>query len=786
MLATVELGGQRALFHNSPRRAPARVKALRLRRWSHQQPSSTIRRPPRTTPYLLAHDNVSPVRFPHWSHRNYATVGPTETPPPTNFTDQEAALLRDIFRHFGPFAQPGEDGSVSGTGPLAMPRTASAGQTVDVAEQFPDQFRKALEAMQHRDTRRLLIQLRRICRMKEYEMHDAVARLPRTTFTEFLCALDPLLVLKDCDPFGETHISVGMYKMLDMESFIDHWGIRKLYFQLLQQMLRLVKALRAAGHIIHMQEYTYLLRCAGAAGDPMGAKWIWHEMDRTKTTPWRNADSYAEFIMARFMSRPLYTNYDKIRRMITPRNLHGSRLYLSPRRLQRIDRLRFQTRRNRLMFGAEKDASDHAKEIMRLMRTRFPVQRLWSKIMRTNIGLNEELLCTMMIALGRAGCLRFASSRILEKFFGIRVTLESKKSTYRDFDKRSNPRVMRVASRMRPTVRMMQAVVETFGSNGHIVLALELIDFISKTFSIPIPLSIWQELLEWTYIMSSPPASTAWRMAGMPSKVPNEEAVEKIWEIMTSAPYNVKPGFTHYNIIIRNLLSRHRFLRAVPLMMDAVQFYDEQCQEHEAAVLEYIQSSRDGVPIGDALLRYKRARFQKSQIWYGIRLWCRMFLLKVRKLGDNMAAPHPFIPELILEFQHFIPNPFRYRTPTGYVQLHDPSRELPAGFLKAVVKGNMVVRWGSGGVEYKSFAMMEDAVLSSHGVDDIGSSKLDPKVLFTGGRRKLEKFLSLQRDQAEMKPFDFGVGDDDEADDKADDKAANDDEFGDEEPFIHY
>ncbi|KAL7625988.1 hypothetical protein AAE478_002757 [Parahypoxylon ruwenzoriense] len=716
--ARVELAGHRALFHAPPGGTPSRIISFHLNR--HSQ----------ATPHVYGRDASL------WGNLYHPTRGVATAVRPSVelISDLELALFRDLLNHSG-----SRSGDTAAGGPSLDVANTRAGtrdaksSVGDLLEQLPSPFQRALKALQQRDTRRLLIYLRQICSMEESDLHHAVATLPRTTFTEFLRSLDPLRVARDADPTDQAHISVGILQTLNMESTIDDWGVRKIYLRLLRRVLTLIMALKASGQVLQTEEYIYLLRCAGAASDPAGAKWIWREMDRTQTTEWRQSDAYAEFISARFLTRPLYTGYDKTRRMVLPRNLHRSRLKLSKQRVYKLDRLRFNTRLGKLRFGLNKDV-DYAEDIMRMMRKRGAPSRLFHRVLQAGHRLTEPLLCALMVGFGRVGSLRFVATRILEDYFGIQMT----QLTYKEgVDIRSAPRdpnrINRVAHRVRPTLHLMQAIVETYGSNGEIALAFQLVDFVSKTYHIDIPLSVWQDLLEWTYIMGAPPASTAWKLAGLPSKVPGPAAVELIWNTMTSEPYGVRPGFEQYAVLIRGLLGRHHFSRALPYMRDAARLYHAQSTSFEDLALQHVQALRDGVPLRGASHAYERARFRKEHMWYGLNTWCRQLLSKTRSYSaSSSAAPsHVLIPDFVREFRAFLPNPAQYRTPTGYASLLDPARETPRRVYVRDVPMAVPMR-ERGEYVYRRVKARRLAVVSSHSLARRPTSKLDPLALLVG------------------------------------------------------
>ncbi|KAI2609162.1 hypothetical protein GGR54DRAFT_386652 [Hypoxylon sp. NC1633] len=737
----VAFGGHRTLLHPSPGGTRSRIVSLRLH----------LHRCYRITSFMMNDENNSRRLNFYRSARGLATT----THSAGTVSDQDFAIFRDLLKPLGPQSPISDsrrnDVSAVTSLELAGARVIKA-PAVSRAQLFPipSAFQGALDALRQRDTRRLLIHLKKISLMREFDLQEAVAALPRTTFTEFLRSLDPLCVARYADVTGQTHVSVGMYQTLSMGDVIDDWGVRRLYSQLLQRMLILLSALKASGHILQTEEYFYLLRAAGAASDPKGAKWIWEEMVRTQTTDWRQSEAYAEFISARFLTRPLYTGYDKTRRAVTPRDLHRSRLLLHGRRVSKLDQLRFNTRLKRLRFGLNKDTS-HTEDIMRMMRKTGPPTRLFHKLLGDGIRMNEPLLCAMMIAFGRVGSLRFISSRILDDYFGIHMTPSTSENQLGIQIAPYDMQTSRVAHRVRPTMRLMQAVVETYGSNGEIATAFALVDHISKAYDIPIPRSIWQDLLEWTYIMGSPPTSTAWKLAGMPSKIPSSSAIEVIWDTMTSAPYHVQPNFEQYNILIRNLLGRHRFGAFLPHMRRAVALYNAECREYEEVALEYVRMINDGVLISEAVYRYERARFKKEKMWYDIGTWCRQFLSSVRSFDPANPLPNTMVPDFIREFKPFITNPARYRTATGYVSLLDPARERPHGvsvsYLSMTIPMKRKRIW-----VYQSVKARRLAIQSSHSLAGHASiANVGLLTLLTSSSRT-SAYLAKLREESEGRP----------------------------------
>ncbi|KAI1766070.1 hypothetical protein GGR53DRAFT_487985 [Hypoxylon sp. FL1150] len=728
--------GQRTLFHTRvPRRTCSRIISLRPHRRSRVS--------------YICDDKLSQCQNLPGATRSVATT----TPSADALSDYDILLFRDLLTRGSakPRIEDGGRDVVPSNTSLGAARTPAATPSIDELvehERFPNPFQRALKALQQRDTRRLLVHLERISRLSSMELRELVAMLPRTTFTEFFRSLDPLSVAS-IDPTGDALITTGVYQVLSMQSIMDNWGVRKIYSQLLQRMLVLAGALKDSGQALLIDEYTCLIRCAGAASDPAGAKLLWDDLRQSPTFDWRHTEAFTEFVCARFLTRPLYTSHDRVRRMVKPRNLHRSRLLLNRHRVYTLDRLRFNDRLSKLYFGLLKDG-DYAEDVMRMLRKKLPPSRLISIIQDDGYQITEPLLCALMIAFGRVGSLRFVGSRILHDYFGIQIG----RFTYEAPDVHAESNIVQMPNRIRPTIRLIQAVVETYGSNGEIAVAFQLVNHISKTYQITVPLSTWHDLLEWTYIMICPPTSTAWKQAGMHTKIPSSSAVELIWNTMTSAPYHIQPGFNQYNIVIRSLLGRHQFKTTLPLMRQAVELYNAKCREYEEAVLGYVQMLRDGVYLGEMVSAYERARFVKARMNFDVQTWCRQLLSNVRSFNPTNPLSIVAVPNFIDEFRPFVLNPVRYRTATGYVSLFDPGRQCTsvkafAAWVRMAVPMKHRRKWIYTPVKVKRFMGLSSNSLAG----DVPIAKFDLVHLLTSTSRAVKRPAEKSSDESVPERF---------------------------------
>ncbi|KAI0017558.1 mitochondrial ATPase expression-domain-containing protein [Xylariomycetidae sp. FL0641] len=630
---------------------------------------------------------------------------------PRLLSDEDLAYAQALLQRYGQPGRAGESAQVDQAGkviqqaPGRQLRSASARSSRRatpepppdpqyIQNQLPSPFTSILEALAEQDTRKLMFHLYTITRMDPDQVRECILILPRTTITEIFRSLDPLTVYRNADTTGFNFIAPGMYRMLNLGSLVDDWGVRRLYAKLLKRLQFLAEALEAAGYSLLLEEHSCLLRCAGAASKPAQAIAVWRRMDQHGIQAWRNSQSYSDFIAARFMTESLFWGYDKLKRHVTPRNLHRSRLRLTPRRVYRLDRLNLSLGAYRFRFGMDKDIKDHSEHLMRVLRGGTPVKRLLRYMYGAGMKVNDQILCSIMVALGRSGSLGMINQGILAQEYGIQIKRVVADDGVQSFQVTSvvlQDQQYRPRTHVRPSVRLLRAIVEVYGSNGEISAAMALIEYISSQHKVPIPADVWIDLMEWTYVMGSNQVKGAWERAGLTSKIPHPLAVQDIWTAMRYHPtYPVsKPPFKALYMMAAKHLSANSSRRrrdALPYIRSAANVYYAEEAAYEHAVYASVRADRDGVGAAAARLVLQRTRLRKNVMWYQMRELVRRLLKTAHKLNrfENPCEdpiPTPAVPKWIAEFRPFLDNPLRYRTPTGEVQLDDYALDTPRSRL---------------------------------------------------------------------------------------------------------
>ncbi|KAK3339991.1 mitochondrial ATPase expression-domain-containing protein [Lasiosphaeria hispida] len=527
----------------------------------------------------------------------------------------------------------------------------------------------------------------------------ALARLPPVVFSELLRSLDPVTLFgREIDAAWGIRVSPGMAQHTPLGQLVDTWGVRKVYYLLCRRAVAAAHLRITAGPGLLPSDFQVLLRCAGASSDSYQAGAVWHLMDMSGQAEERTSEAYTEFIKARFLTDHLYTQYDLARFRVRPVDLCGpgrKKLELPSGalyRLRTIGQHRLGLQRHR--FGQNRYAADKAEHVMRNMANHRPVTRLYEVTTNGAYMVDERLLCSLMVAYARSGSLKILETRILNRYWSIKVNRLSTGEVAIGPGARPFPR----DSPLYPSERLLNAIVTSYGSNSEIPAALKLVDFVSQRYGIPVSDRVWFNLLEWAYIQASTPASTEWKATGYAQKVLRMGSVQLIWNTMTAEPYNVRPGFFQYHILIKSMIRQGRLRPAVECMLKIEPSYRRLVAEHEKAFYKHTLTSALGLK-KEATARndWLESNARKHAAWYTLQVMSRALLQQIKT--PSKRNDHNFtirlVPQFIDAFRDVMPANIKYRVATGVVELRfaQPVRRLrwvEAEFLSpALVSGDV-------------------------------------------------------------------------------------------------
>ncbi|KAL1878589.1 hypothetical protein VTK73DRAFT_7767 [Phialemonium thermophilum] len=507
------------------------------------------------------------------------------------------------------------------------------------------------------------------------QVRDEIATLPQTTFSELLRSLDPLtIVSKEMDHLSPYYHGPGMVQLTQLKEAVDELGVRRVYARLLSVAMAASSVRQAAGLGLMRSDFEVLLRCAGAASNYAAARKIWFMMETAGQVGIRDRGLYTEFLRARFLTDPLYVQFDVGKIRTSPLSLEHMRLKHRDTAIRRVAAFRNQRAvRQRHRFGHSSSWAGREEPLMRTLRRRWPLLRVYFGSLRLGHGLDESFLCAAMVAMGRSGMIGLLEKKILRNVWGICV----EHLPGGDIRVSGGTDAYGPGSLLRPTTRLLDAVVESFGSASQILTALELLRFISSRYDIPISDRTWFRLLEWAYSSGTRPNKTEWKMAGWKWPLVPSTAVQSIWNIMVSPPYNVQPGFRQHAIMTRSLIYRGRLKEAMQRLLDLRQAYETNLVELEEALYEQLAAARFGVDSSETMRRYQRARVRKQEMWHEIQYCCQQLFQRVRcgRIDDVLTVR--LVPQFIAAFRRFLFEDVKYKIATGRVRIRGPNPASP-------------------------------------------------------------------------------------------------------------
>lgn len=565
-----------------------------------------------------------------------------------------------------------------------------------------------------------------------------MARTPGPVLSEVLRSMDPLGERGQAlDVAHGLTVQQGHAHHSDVGKLMDRYGRRLHHVRVMQGAVAIMhgrgdEAVASGDTLPRLlpADFDVLQRCMGAAGSVRGAVAVFGEMHSHALAHQRTTGTWTEFLRARYLLDPAYYQYDRARFVLDPRNamskldiwmnvppgrqypeIKAENAYVMPR----LDAIRMGANAFlREPWGREPDdADDKPRRMLRSKRTSGPpdiqiAESFWSHLGRQQAFPNtptEDLMCADMVGLARSGDRWAILNRILDDHYGITVsgphpdTGTFSVSGGRDF---------LPDSPLRPTTRLMTGIVDALCSMSELSLAMQLVDFVSRRYDLPIPRSVWSNLLSWSYVCSSKKLRRMRRIlaeapyspqnSGQPAEGQfstsecdlDANDVLHIWSVMTAPPYSVEPSFEDVDICIRSLIVSGRARRAIELIRgSAMPYHDRLTRDYETALFDEIllkdatassqsRSDKDARASAAAVSRatHHRRHLETLSDHVAVRLASVFDALlratsRVRTLRSN-AVTTRLIPDLVRDYPHLFYRGVRYRTATGRVLIRDP------------------------------------------------------------------------------------------------------------------
>lgn len=231
---------------------------------------------------------------------------------------------------------------------------------------------------------------------------------------------------------------------------------------------------------------------------------------------------------------------------------------------------------------------------------------------------------------------------------------------------------------LRPSSKLLFAIVHAYGLNKDEKKAAALLDYTSRNYAIDIPLETWEELFTWTYA-NNIHKSLSRREQGQAFGSDGDRGVELLYNKVIDVPYNLEPSSRIVDLLTRSFRAR----------CDQKGCFDSLRQLREQAV-PMIDLLQNMVSAAKALQRHPSlatSNGMPSKELFAFRRDFQFAFLKAqshlmmfrrnlkRALNDRSrfasgSWSHRSLPTLIEEFHPHLPLILNYHISTGSVRLY--------------------------------------------------------------------------------------------------------------------
>lgn len=472
--------------------------------------------------------------------------------------------------------------------------------------------------------------------------------IPPSTFSEILRFLDPAHFVDRLVSLQQEVGPATAQRLKLPQNENGYVGFCKIFLKQVNTILEV----RAQQHPLSTSDLRYLLKCARRVGSDESAHAIWRSMTSiSRKDPDKRIIPDAECYNHYMASKCWADTFNADRRYtlrVIPSHLK-LRTWAVPPHV-------FQGHR----VGPEGGIKAQVSEIFRQM-------------VESGIQGNEETFCLMMVALGREGDVS-GISNILQRVWGIDADTVLMKHD----SEVPSPKSFSPQSPFYPSEQLLFTLAHVYGINNAIPSALRLVDYVSRQYNVSIPLKVWNELLQWTYVTSvkrtgqNPETNSEDLKTGQLAP----EAVSSLWDTMTLEPYNVEPTMEMYNRLITNLLRRGRYGEAKIRI-------EEGYRANRKHVYQLSHDTRDfrashphnpthSEHARDVYIARLRVRRNRLYIRRWVKQWIQSGSLRMR---FNETFSSQDLPNFMKQWERFLPVRVRYAVANGEVVFTTGVRE---------------------------------------------------------------------------------------------------------------
>lgn len=481
------------------------------------------------------------------------------------------------------------------------------------------------------------------------EGHAFTASATQEEFGKAFCALDPAVLV---GPFVRAQRYLGRATDSDWELSFRRSLVHRLRL-FAAKIDEILMRRREFGAKLTLDICRHALRCAAAVGDVRVADHVWKElMQSAGVEP--DIACYNAHLDAH-MWNLAYSEAARKSLRNTTRNL----------------KLRSYQNRPKSLMGYS--VSTQTPEPDWTLRSR--TLAIFQSITDQGLVTDEETFVNLILGLGRSADLPGVNS-ILKSVWNIDVdALEAY-----DEEELESPTYYDETHPLRPTAKLLFAIVHSYSINHRVDKAWNLLDYISRNYALSVPGYVWDELIEWTFVLSIPRSKAKKLQGQLEGKIHLRE-VENLFNTFTDKPHSVQPSPIAIDLLARSYRKR----RMLDRNLDVLRAAESDMNLHLAdlrLMVETIKAMLENPKgiIDNGMLSKKFVQFRNDfQLAYlSIRqqyAFCTRETRRVIREDDYAGSGREDtwstqrLPQIIEEFEHYLPNECQYKMNTGWVEL---------------------------------------------------------------------------------------------------------------------
>lgn len=487
-------------------------------------------------------------------------------------------------------------------------------------------------------------------------------------FDQAFCALDPAVL---ADPFVRAYRHLGRATDTDWELTFR----RSLVYRLRLFASNIDDILirrREFGAQLTLDSCRHALKCAASVGDVRVADHIWDK------------------VMTPAGIEPDITCYNAYLHAHMWNLAHSEISRKSFRNTERNLELRSRIQRPRNLIGYSVSTRQPEPDWALRARTLAIFQDI------TNKGLvtDEYTFVNIILGLGRSADLPGVAS-ILKSVWNVDVeALESY-----DEEELESPTFYPESHPLRPTAKLLFAVVHAYAINHQVRKSWNLLDYISRNYALSIPDHVWVELFEWTFVLGIYRSKAKRDQGQYEGKIPLRE-LENLFNTLTDEPHNVRPSPIILDLLARSYRKRHMLDQTLKVVRVAEDEMMQHLNELKLMVntIDAMLQKPQGI-VENGMLSQKFVKFRNDfQLSYiSIRERYAFLMAETPRIlkeadwpgsGKESTWATQLLPQVVEEFEQYLPNHCDYKTRTGHISLRAAEHRnvaQDAGFVRPLL-----------------------------------------------------------------------------------------------------